>query len=171
MASKRRSRKIWDNFKTHFEEEHDTLRDIRGTSMMHTGFHQANYVAERVLGEVESIQQNVINILKKHEQNSTKSVSATEEPTTSTSSNSTHMSSFTQDEKVFAVTDPQNSYLIKIIKDLQDEIKTMKAGKNKPFNRNRNTSKYCWSHGACSRTNKECRRKEEGHKGEATFEN
>ena len=110
---------------------------------MHTGFHQAHYVAERVLGEVESIQQNVINILKKHEQDSTTSVPATEAPTTSTSSNSTHLSSITQDEKVFAATDPQNSYLIKIIKDLQDEIKTMKAGKDKPINRNRNTSKYC----------------------------
>ena len=41
--------KTWENFKTYFEEEHDALREIRGMSMMHTGCHQVNYVADRVL--------------------------------------------------------------------------------------------------------------------------
>ena len=116
--------------------------------MMHTGFHQANYVAERVLVEVETIQQNVIKIPQKHENDSANSVPATEAPTTeapttTTSSNSTHMSSISHDEKALAVVDPQNLYLITIIKQLQDEIKTMKEENEQSLNKKRTTSKYC----------------------------
>ena len=39
--------KSWETFKAHFEDEHDTLREIRGMSMMHTGIHQTNYIADK----------------------------------------------------------------------------------------------------------------------------
>jgi hypothetical protein len=32
-----------------------------------------------------------------------------------------------------------------------------------------NTSKYCWSHGACAHASSECNDKKEGHKNNATF--
>jgi len=34
-----------------------------------------------------------------------------------------------------------------------------------------NTSKYCWSHGACAHDSSTCRDQKEGHKAEATFSN
>ena len=34
-----------------------------------------------------------------------------------------------------------------------------------------NTSKYCWSHGACAHSSSECNDKKEGHKNNATFAN
>ena len=41
-----------------------------------------------------------------------------------------------------------------------------------PNNRRRyNTSKYCWTHGACAHTGTDCTSPTEGHKSEATFEN
>lgn len=40
------------------------------------------------------------------------------------------------------------------------------------FRRNMlNTSKYCWTHGACNHHGRECRHKAEGHQDEATFDN
>ena len=33
------------------------------------------------------------------------------------------------------------------------------------------TSKYCWMHGACSYPGKEYRKKKDGHKDKATFQN
>ena len=44
--SKPEEQKTWENFKTHFEEDHNASQEIRGMSMMYTGFHQANYVAD-----------------------------------------------------------------------------------------------------------------------------
>ena len=34
-----------------------------------------------------------------------------------------------------------------------------------------NTSKYCWTHGACAHGSNECKSPTDGHKSEATFEN
>ena len=34
-----------------------------------------------------------------------------------------------------------------------------------------NTSKYCWTHGACAHDSSECQSPAEGHKSEATFDN
>ena len=39
------------------------------------------------------------------------------------------------------------------------------------YRKRRNISKYCWSHGACAHTSRECKNKRSGHKENATFSN
>lgn len=170
--NKSANEKTWQTFKAHFEEEHDTLREIRGMSMMHAGFHQANYVADRVLGEVESVQQNVIQLLQKYEDSNTTSTQSSQ--SVPPSLQNTTFSDITED-KAFAATPSTNAPstdLMAILKQMQEEIKALKGTTNNPTKRNRrNFSKYCWTHGACSHSSAQCRMKKEGHKDEATKEN
>ena len=39
------------------------------------------------------------------------------------------------------------------------------------YRKRKNTSKYCWTHGACAHSSKECSNKKAGHKDGATFSN
>jgi hypothetical protein len=64
--------------------------------------------------------------------------------------------------------------LLEMMKQMQSEITELKknkttggtfSGSNKPpF-----VAKYCWSHGACGHTSKECTKKKDGHNDDATF--
>ena len=123
--SKPEDQKIWENFKTHFEEEHNALREIRGMSMMHTCFHQANYVSDQVLEEVESVQQNVIHLLQKYDDQTN--------PETSTESTA-HDSSISQlkEDKAFATTSEPSTWsnIISILQQMQKEIHSLKMSSN-----------------------------------------
>jgi len=133
---------------------------------------QANYVADGVLGEVESVQQNVIQLLQKYEDSNTTSIQSSQ--SVPPSLQNTTFSDITED-KAFAATPSTNATstdLMAILKQMQEEIKTLKGTTNNPTRRNRrNFSKYCWTHGACSHSSAQCRMKKEGHKDEATKEN
>ena len=39
------------------------------------------------------------------------------------------------------------------------------------YRKRRNTSKYCWSHGACAHSSADCNNKKRGHQNDATFNN
>ena len=46
---------LWTNFKTHFEDEYDKMKLVRGTTMHQAGFHQANFIASQVMEEVHKV--------------------------------------------------------------------------------------------------------------------
>ena len=58
-----RVEKNWDMFKTHFERAHRILRKTRGKTMKGTVYHRANMLAEQVLKEVRSVQENILEEL------------------------------------------------------------------------------------------------------------
>lgn len=43
----------WENFKTHFHEAQQQLKSIRGLSMQHAGYHQANDLAQKISDDVK----------------------------------------------------------------------------------------------------------------------
>ena len=68
--------------------------------------------------------------------------------------------------------------LVRLIADLQQQVAHLKPPTSTPgqgggpqLRRCRNTSKYCWTHGACSHSSAECNNKREGHQDSATFAN
>ena len=67
--------------------------------------------------------------------------------------------------------------VLTILQQMQEQMKAGGTGTStgKPTGRRtrqrKNTSKYCWSHGACSHESKDCTSPRKGHKWDATFEN
>ena len=51
-------KKTWSNFMTHFDNEHQALREVRGVTMQSTAFH-ANAVSNEVLEEVRGMNETV----------------------------------------------------------------------------------------------------------------
>jgi hypothetical protein len=170
--------KTWTNFQTHFEDEYDKLRLVRGTTMQQAGFHQANFVASQVLEEVNRVQENVLQRLDDFNQNK-ENIPDThpEEKANMTKT----------DDKPYDV----QFEMMKMLQSLQQEMKTLKQSKQhnnpnpnykgnnfdpnyKANNRNqqpRQRDCYCWSHGCCGHKGKDCKNTKEGHKPEATFAN
>jgi len=78
-----------------------------------------------------------------------------------------------------------NDALLAAIQSLQNQISSLcvingngnestRAPNNRqrqPYRPRRNTSKYCWSHGACAHDSSECPAKKSGHIDSPTFEN
>ena len=71
--------------------------------------------------------------------------------------------------------------LLKKMNDLEEEIKAAKTtssndntnGSNKKTKKKKEKKDriYCWSHGACAHSGKDCNKTKDGHKKEATFQN
>ena len=69
--------------------------------------------------------------------------------------------------------------LLHLINELKAQMATLQTPTPSPpsgrpgtsFRPRRNTSSYCWSHGACAHKGADCRIKRPGHKDEATFSN
>jgi hypothetical protein len=156
--------KTWPNFKILFEDEHDKLRLVRGETMQHAGFHQANFIAAQVKDEIQSVQTNVLQLLQ-HQEDKENSPPDTDKENKANAAMNTDPSVVMQME------------MLKLIKSLQKEVNDMKSNKGGGRGGNRNnqgrrfTHLYCWSHGACGHKGRDCRWKKEGHKDEASFKN
>ena len=161
--------KTWHNFKLHFETEHDSLRDIRGITMQQAGFHQANYVADRVLSEVESVQDNVIQLLKKYDEaqvapNDTNTIVQSEitMPTVmssnvSATTDTTSQVSQAQANALSSQGNLQMGQMLAMIQAMQEDMKNIKnTSTSRRTNKTRRVDKYCWSHGACAHTSASC---------------
>jgi translation initiation factor 2B subunit (eIF-2B alpha/beta/delta family) len=156
--------KTWEAFKEHFETEHRELKSVRGKTMQSTAFHQANFIATRVLEEVQSVQNLVTEAMERLPPAQDKENVPPPQPVANAA----------------VSTDAVQLQMLELIKNLQDEVKSMKKS-NRNSNNNysasgqqrkrTNVSKYCWSHGACTHSSKECNRKKTGHQDDATFKN
>lgn len=68
--------------------------------------------------------------------------------------------------------------MLKILQNIDKKLDTNPLPSNpsnkckcfQPFQQT-DTSKYCWTHGACNHNSKNCHHKNAGHQNEATFEN
>ena len=113
--------KTWANFKTHFEDEHDTLLEIRGLDMNNTAYHQAHSIAQTI---VENNNKTFLQDMKDIEASVLEAIEAknSEDDTYSTHSmNSDSLSSVTCSLK------SENSEMMKTMLSMQDEIKSLKA--------------------------------------------
>ena len=60
--------------------------------------------------------------------------------------------------------------MIAQMKEIQREVLPRKRPTDKG-KREQKQKQYCWTHGSCAHSSKECRMKKEGHKDAATFNN
>ena len=127
--------------------------------MRSTAFH-ANAVSNEVLEEVRGMNETVQQAMMMMQMNQS-------EPNT--------QPQVTQEHANFA---PSNSHevsseILLFLKKLQDEVESLKKTKKSGHRKRTKVHKYCWSHGGCAHTGRECRSqyRKEGHIEDATFEN
>ena len=184
----------WVNLQTHFSQAQQKLKNIRGPTMRQGGFSQANHIATTLCEEMEASRSKLVNMLAIVD---TKLDAATQSTSTSTLTDSTQIAE-EQANATILVNDKSQIY--KMISQMQDEMKKLattctnlhnmhttlsptpnpngnrnarcncKTPDNPPWTR-QNTSKYCWTHGACAHDSTTCTCPASGHKKEATFDN
>ena len=181
----------WPNFKLHFEDAYQALRNVRGETMRNTVFQQqANAMTAHMLDEIKKDNAEVREEIRASEE---KIFSMFEIHTPS--SVPTHPPIPPAPAANSAV---DNKVQLEILKQLK-ELKEMSTSKKKPRNSNKNnggkhnassendsddtsgkkkkkkyrfnTSKYCWTHGAWNHHSADCKNKAEGHQDQATFKN
>ena len=189
----------WTNFKTHFEAKLKELRNIRGTSMRGTAYHQAHLATTTVMNaqtqqmykDMHEIQEAILMALQQAEK--------TPDQENDANRANTNSANFTQQ---------QAQDVIKVMENLKQEVAGMKRSMAKSSKkeddppptgtgrkRNRNGAykkdpnvdysipfwerpgsdhKYCWTCGPNkSHESKDCPRKKNNpqHKDNATFQN
>ena len=181
----------WPNFKLHFEDAYQALRNVRGETMRNTIFQQqANAMTAHMLDEIKKDNAEVREEIRASEE---KIFSMFESHTPSSAP--THPPIPPAPAANSAV---DNKVQLEILKQLK-ELKEMSTSKKKPRNSNKNnggkdnassendsddtsgkkkkkkyrfnTSKYCWTHGAWNHHSADCKNKAEGHQDQATFKN
>ena len=142
--------------------------------MQQAGYHQVNLLAQQFKQELDSRDNDIITILKGLEAHS---VAPTEQTETalSTLTPATHQVNATSTEVQLE--------MINLLKKIEQKLNQPslspsapqtrpKKGRKTPDNATwprRNTSKYCWTHGACGHDSPGCQAKATGHKDDATL--
>ena len=153
--SKNENDKNWPSCKTHFKDAQKLLRMTGGT-VSDLGLHGANAMVEQI---IQGIREQAIT-----DQHYDQDNMADHQMTAQMD----HMANVAAQNA--ALVDKVNQMMEKM-KELQSQIqpgrqKTPGEGKRQPKKK-----QYCWSHGSCAHSGKDCRMKREGHKDEATFTN
>ena len=173
------------NFKSHFEAAYLSLRKVRGIIMKNTIFQQ----------QANSVSENILTEIKRDNESVRQEIRATESKLFSVFENLSEENKEENEENipptsntVNAMTSDNNLQLkmLQLLNDMQKEMKSLKTEQTqtrlkkrknqndngKPKQRWRaNTSCYCWSCGAGNHVSKNCKKKKEGHKDEASFKN
>ena len=134
----------WENFKTHFENARELLKQIRGADIQHSSFQQANFVANEVRAEIAQTHASILQALAENQTTNT----TVEEPT---------------EVANVATTESTQLAILQLLKQIKDEMKST------PTTRNPRKKFYCWTHGVCGHKSADCRNKKEGHQNNATF--
>ena len=149
------AQKTWVSLKTHFRQAQQELKETNGLTVDQTSFDHANLVQQVVEGVQAALR-------------------PTEEENELADEYMENVANMTTNQQELLPT------LIQQMQQMQSIITTMQEQLNKqptqPRNDRRmtqrkNTSKYCWSHGACSHESKNCNQKKDGHQDDATFTN
>ena len=117
--------------------------------MKDTGYHQVNFMADRVLNEMKAVQNTVLTALE----------------TANVPQHPSHQANALQGAST-------QQELIELVRQLQLEVKELKKTRTTklPYKREI-TTKYCWTHGGCNHEGRDCRTPRRGHQVDATFEN
>ena len=56
--------KTWDNFKSHFKDAQDELKEIRGPTMVQAGFHHANMLSAQLRNDLQNNNSEMVNMVQ-----------------------------------------------------------------------------------------------------------
>lgn len=158
--------KTWANLLTHFETARKALRLVRGQTMKETGFQQMNHMAEQVLKEIKEVQSTVLQALDLNRDIEDQRASAFQQHRAVPEEIAEQQANVIKFNQTPTPSDAIHLQLLDMMQKMQQEIAELKKDKpsKSPF-----VPKYCWSHGSCGHSSKECTKKKEGHKDDATF--
>ena len=163
--------KYWENFKNHFQTAQQTLKDIRGPTMAQSGFHHANHLASQIRSELQENQHQMLAVLQNLGGNMDDPDTTNNTPQDFPTANAAaQVSVQTETLKVLQQLQQQLQSLSQEVKNGARNTKNRvfkKTPDDPPYTRSE-TSKYCWTHGACNHDSKDCTRKALGHKLNAT---
>ena len=161
--------KTWGIFKDHFQDAQQTLKDIRGPTMQQSGFHHANHLATAIREEMRDSQLQMLalaqNLQLENEENDEDII-----PNHDQVANSASIDIQQQTAAILQSLQQE----LQLLKDkiqqtgLPTNKKLAKKTPDNPTFKRDNTSKYCWTHGACNHNSNECSRRAPGHKTDAT---
>ena len=169
------NQKTWDELKTHFKTAQQELKKIRGPTMQQAGYHHANMLAQSLKEDLDQKNEELLTMMQSVIEQST----TQPDPASEISAPSAHLASTPTNDTV-------QLQILQLIQQIQQDMKACVAATNnntkeiKKTNRKtrdsgglfrKDISKYCWTHGACGHTGKECRAKAPGHRDDATLEN
>ena len=191
--------RTWQNFITHFEQEYQELLELRGPTMQNSTLHSANAIVAQVTASVQqSVKNSVAKALSRHSANAllhdtTSHVAnlppalqnlppgfTVQEIHPANTNPSVAFSSFTptgsEMDKMFKVfmdkLDERMKKQEQALKEITGQTKKNNDGSGgSGYRKRKNTTKYCWSHGACAHSSADCNNKKSGHQDEATFAN
>ena len=170
------TQQTYAQFKTHFNDAQQALKKVRGKKMFSTSFHQANQV-EQLQNDMSQMRDELVtsinSIADHHNDNeaTAQGYEMVDHAANATTSSTT--------------TDALNLEMLRVLQQMSSQLTHLSTGSANSTSDNRrtsgnrtggykprrNTSKYCWSHGACAHSGNECNAKKPGHDATATFSN
>jgi len=155
--------KTWANFKTHFRQAHQELKEAGDLQLRDTQFNSANLVQE-VIDGVQSVltpSENTVN--------------------DQTNDVIQHMANNAAHQQMMPQMMAQMMELLNKMTVMQENLQHQSVAASSNASRNStsvrshrsrtNTNYYCWSHGACAHSSDQCKSKRPGHQDAATFTN
>ena len=168
--------KTWEGFKTHFTKAQKQLKAIRGPTMQQAGYHHANHLAQQMRTDLDTRNTEMMSIIQ----------TALSHASTAPSCDDTTLSDLTpaHHQANSVATDPIQLEMLQLLRQMQQGMQTTPADaapsasvpgyRRTPNNATRprkDTSKYCWTHGASNHASLECERRAPGHRDKATLTN
>lgn len=151
------AQKNWNNFQAHFTNEYQALRETGELENKDSTFNTANIIQE----VVEGVQQALTP--------TPEDVTETEELIQQANAATTHSTQQTLlMEQMLAMMKTMQCQLAATATTSPVQNNTTTTNSMRP---RRNTSRYCWSHGACAHWGSDCTNKKPGHIDDATFRN
>lgn len=149
--------KTWANFKTTFRQAYQELKEAGDLEIRETSFNSANLVKDVVEG-VQTALASDIQDPGEHD----------------TSEMLSHLANNAAQQQLLPQMMAQMIQMMEQMSTIQHQLASSTAPSTSSSLRRTprtNTSKYCWSHGACAHTGTECKNKRPGHQDAATFSN
>ena len=165
----------WKDFKNHFTKAYNRLRRLRGPTMRNTAYHQqAQYITQQVLNVVQTNREQIFQEVKATEDNILRALKINHFNDLQPDLKAPTTAVVQPIEPVINATtsDSLQAQMLKLLERIEKKLDdgTTKRPPKRKYTR-KDTSKYCWSHGACTHGSSDCRSPKPGHKNEATFEN
>ena len=145
------NQKTWDAFQTHFTTEYQAVRDSGELTNQESTFNTANIIQEVVDGVQQALNPTPDDI--------SEALELMQQANAATSQ-------VTQQTELL-------QKMMEMMQIMQCQLVSDNNSANQSMPRKRirrNTSKYCWTHGACAHTGFECTNKKPGHIDDATFQ-
>ena len=166
----------WSTFTLHFEAAHDSLAQVRGTTMAQAGYQpMANMMASQY-EQIEALKRKIEDMEVQQQQ-------LQHSPPVDHAANNAAAAAAAAATAAATGQDTVQAVMLSTLATIAQQLASANSSSNNRNNSNggaprnnerrqrRDTSKYCYTHGACAHTGSECRAKTTGHQDTATFSN